>query len=215
MLSPGCSSSGMYEISINFIIQFEECLLSFIIETINADLDCLCLVFKNIECFDDVNQTASADNFFDATIIEKVLRMMSPPSTRRLQKSGATTLRSRATFSRIFCSVFTEGYSCSKVTGNRSRKSSLSTLVPMNRPSSEPLPLVFAVAMTLNPAEGRTNRPIFLRKTPFPSRMLWRQRILLEARSISSRSRIAPRSSASMTGPLCQTVAPSTRRSRQ
>ena len=82
----------------------------------------------------------------------------------------------------------------------------------MNRPSSEPLPLVFAVAMTLKPAVGRTNLPIFLRKTPFPSRIDWRQRILLEARSISSRSRIAPRSSASMTQPLCQTVAPLTRR---
>ena len=133
--------------------------------------------------------------------------MMSAQSERRLQKfSSAQSLF------RILVSIAAEGYSCSKVTGNRSRKASLSTLVPMNRPSSLPLPLVFAVAMTLKPALGRTNLPIFLRKTPFPSRILWRQRILLEARSTSSRSRTAPRSSASMTGPLCQTVAPSTRR---
>ena len=138
--------------------------------------------------------------------------MMSAQSTRRLQKSGATTLSSRATPSKIFNSVAGVGYSCSKVTGNRSRKASLSTLVPMNRPSSLPLPLVFAVAMTLNPLAGSTRRPIFLRNTPFPSRIDWRQRILLLARSISSRSRIAPRWRASMTGPLCQTVSPLTRR---
>ena len=138
--------------------------------------------------------------------------MISAQSTRRLQKSGATTFISRQTLSRILVSWAGVGYSCSKVTGNRSRKASLSTLVPMNRPSSEPLPLVFAVAMTLKPALGRTNFPIFLRKTPFPSSTDWRQRILLEARSISSRSRTAPRSSASMTGPLCQTVLPSIRR---
>ena len=59
---------------------------------------------------------------------------------------------------------------------------------------------------------GLTYLPIFFRNTPLPSRMDWRQRILFEARSISSSSRIAPLWSASMTGPLCHTVAPSTRR---
>ena len=47
--------------------------------------------------------------------------------------------------------------------------------------------------MTLNPLAGAIHRPIFLRKTPFPSRIDWRQRILLLARSISSRSNTAPR----------------------
>ena len=100
----------------------------------------------------------------------------------------------------------------SRVTGNLSRNASLRTLVPMARPSSDPLPLVLAVAITLKPLLGLTYLPIFFRNTPLPSRMDWKQRILFEARSISSSSRIAPLSSASMTGPLCQTVAPSTRR---
>ena len=64
----------------------------------------------------------------------------------------------------------------------------------------------------VKPAAGFTHLPIFFRNTPFPSSMDWRQRILLEAKSISSSNKIAPRSSASMTGPLCKTVAPSTRR---
>ena len=122
--------------------------------------------------------------------------MMSAQSTRRLQKSRSSTPRSRAMPSRIFCSVAGAGYDCSNVTGKRSRNASLSTLVPMNRPSSEPLPLVLAVAITLNPAAGLTQRPIFFKNTPLPSRIDCRHRILLLARSISSRSRIAPRSSA-------------------
>ena len=137
---------------------------------------------------------------------------MSAQSTRRLQNSGATTFRSRATLSRIFCSIAGVGYSCSKVTGNRSRNASLSTLVPIKRPSSLPLPLVLAVAKIWNPSAGFTNLPIFFRKTPLPSKTDWRQRILLEARSISSRSNTAPRWSASITGPLCQTVSPLMRR---
>ena len=133
---------------------------------------------------------------------------MSAQSPNRLQKMSSSS----PDCLRILFSIETVGYSCSKVTGNLSRKASLSTLVPINLPSSEPLPLVFAVASTLNPLAGLTNLPIFLRKRPFPSRTRWRQRILLEARSISSRSSIAPRSSASMTGPLCHTVSPLTRR---
>ena len=49
-----------------------------------------------------------------------------------------------------------QGYSCSKVTGNLSRNASLRTFVPINLPSSEPLPFVLAVATTLNPAAGFT-----------------------------------------------------------
>ena len=56
------------------------------------------------------------------------------------------------------------------------------------------------------------SRPIFLRKTPFPSRMLWRQRILLEARSISSRSKMPSSFECFNDWPLCQTVLPSIRR---
>ena len=111
---------------------------------------------------------------------------------------------------RILVSTVTVGYSCSKVTGNLSRNASLRTFVPTNLPSSEPLPLVLAVAITLNPAAGLTYLPIFLRKTPLPSSTDCKHRILLDARSISSSSKIAPRSSASITGPLCHTVEPST-----
>ena len=82
----------------------------------------------------------------------------------------------------------------------------------MKRPSSLPLPLVLAVAITLKPAAGWIYLPIFFRKIPLPSRIDWRHRILLDARSTSSRSNTAPRSKASMTGPLCQTVSPLTRR---
>ena len=79
---------------------------------------------------------------------------MSPQSTRRLTKSLSLTFRLAATPVRIFFSTEGDGYSCSKVTGNLSRNASLSTLVPINLPSSEPLPLVFAVAIILNPCFG-------------------------------------------------------------
>ena len=80
----------------------------------------------------------------------------------------------------------------------------------MNLPSSDPLPLVLAVATILKPCLGLTNCPIFLRNTPLPSRIDCKHNILLLARSISSSSKIDPLSSASITGPLCQTVSPFT-----
>ena len=110
----------------------------------------------------------------------------------------------------ILISVLTVGYSCSNVTGKRSRNASFNTLVPMKRPSSEPLPLVLAVAMMLKPCLGLMYSPIFLRNTPLPSSMDCRHMILLLAKSISSSSKIAPRSSASITAPLCHTVSPLT-----
>ena len=45
-------------------------------------------------------------------------------------------------------------------------------LVPINLPSSEPCPLVLAVAITLNPGAGLTNLFIFLIKTPEDERFL-------------------------------------------
>ena len=116
------------------------------------------------------------------------------------------------TFFRILFSTEVEGYSCSRVIAKRSRNAELRTLVPIKRPSSDPLPLVFAVAITLNPEDEITFLLIFFRNTPFPSRIDCRHMILLDARSISSRRRIAPFSIASTTGPLCQTVSPSRRR---
>ena len=62
----------------------------------------------------------------------------------------------------------------------------------------------------VTPAAGSTLRPIFLRNTPLPSKMDCKHRILLDARSSSSSNRTAPRCSASITGPLCHTVLPST-----
>ena len=61
------------------------------------------------------------------------------------------------------------GYSCSNVIGKRSRKASLRMLVPINLPSSEPLPLVLAVAIILKPGAGLTNLLIFFKKIDPPS----------------------------------------------
>ena len=141
-----------------------------------------------------------------------VLRMMSAQLARLSQNCSSSTPRLPDTFFSILVSIDTVGYSCSNVKANLSRNASFNTLVPMNLPSSLPLPLVFAVAMILNPDFGFTNLPTFLRNTPLPSSMDWRHRTLLLAKSTSSSSKIAPLSSASTTGPLCQTVAPSTRR---
>ena len=110
---------------------------------------------------------------------------------------------------KIFSSILTLGYFCSNVIGNLSKNASLSTLVPINFPSSLPCPLVLAVAITLNPSAGFTNLLIFLTKIPEPSRIGCKHIILLLARSISSSKRIAPLSIASITGPFCQTVCPS------
>ena len=153
------------EISINFVIQFQKCLLSLIIKTVHTYLNCLRFIVKDTICLNNMNQATSTDNFLNTTIIKGLTNNICP-IRKTLQKSA-----SLQSLFKIFSSIFGVGYSCSKVTGNRSRNASLSTLVPTNRPSSEPLPLVFAVAMTLKPAVGRTNLPIFLRKTPFPSRI--------------------------------------------
>ena len=61
-------------------------------------------------------------------------------------------------------------YENPEVFSNLSRNASLRILVPTKRPSSLPLPLVLAVAIILNPALGVTYLPVFLRKTPLPSR---------------------------------------------
>ena len=133
---------------------------------------------------------------------------MSAQSQRRLQKSCITTECHKDLL--LYCSGrigLLKGY-------RESFKEGFVEHVGSNKPSifRLPLPLVLAVANTLKPSAGVMNLPIFLRKTPLPSRIDWRQRILFEARSISSRSKIAPRWSASVTGPLCQTVSPLTRR---
>ena len=132
---------------------------------------------------------------------------MSAQSARRAQN-----LSSLHNFLRMLVSAATDGYSCSKVKANLSRNASFNTLVPINLPSSDPLPFVLAVATTLNPGAGCTTLPTFFKNTPLPSKMDCKQSILLDARSTSSKSKTAPLSSASMTGPLCHTVSPLTRR---
>ena len=82
----------------------------------------------------------------------------------------------------------------------------------VNRPSSEPRPLVFAVAITLKPSAGVTTCPVFLSKTGLPSRTPCRHMILFVARSISSMSNKQPRSIALMIGPFWKTVSPLMRR---
>ena len=78
----------------------------------------------------------------------------------------------------------------------------------VNLPSSEPLPLVLAVAITLNPGLGSTTSPVFLTSTGFPSRIPCKHIILLVALSTSSSRRTAPLSMALRTGPLENTVSP-------
>ena len=63
--------------------------------------------------------------------------------------------------------------------------------------------LVLAVAITLKPGAGLTNLLIFLRKTLLFSKIGCKHIILLDARSISSRRRIAISSLTSITGLFC------------
>ena len=135
-----------------------------------------------------------------------VLRITCAQSHRRDTKSLSLMFRSSAILVRILFSTVTVGYSCSNVIANLSRNASLRTLVPMNLPSSEPLPLVLAVANTLNPLAGFTYLPSFLRNTPLPSSTDCKQSILFDARSISSRRRIAPVSYTHLTLPTIYSV---------
>ena len=148
------------EISIYLIIQFKKCLLSIIIKTCSADINCLCFIAKDFIGTNDMNQTTSADDFINTTVIESLANNVCP--------INKTTTEIRIPRVSSGCFSLVQGrIILFKVTGNRSRNASLSTLVPMNRPSSEPLPLVFAVAMTLKPALGRINFPIFLGRLHF------------------------------------------------
>ena len=61
----------------------------------------------------------------------------------------------------------------------------------MKRPSSEPLPLVFAVAITLKPVLGLTKRLIFFDINTFTLKNGCKHMILFDARSTSSK-KIAP-----------------------
>ena len=110
--------------------------------------------------------------------------------------------------STIFFSIATLGNFWFTVTVNLSRKASSIIDAAVNLPSSEPLPSVLAVAITLNPGAGLTTSPVFLTRTGLPSKIPCKHIILLVALSISSRSNIAPFSIALRTGPLEKTVSP-------
>ena len=79
---------------------------------------------------------------------------MSPQSTSLEIKSVSVMPRLAAIPPKILFSTEGDGYSCSKVTGNLSRNASFNTLVPINLPSSDPFPLVLAVAIILNQFVG-------------------------------------------------------------
>ena len=89
---------------------------------------------------DDMDQTTSGDQLFDTTIVEGLTDDVCFSQYCKSPQNFSSSHR----LPRILVSVVGVGYSCSKVIGNLSRNSSFRTLVPMNRPSSEPLPLVFA-----------------------------------------------------------------------
>ena len=111
-------------------------------------------------------------------------------------------------FPTIFFSIETDGNFWSIATVNLSRKASSMIVAAVNLPSSEPLPLVLAVAITLKPVAGEIVSPVFLTTTGLPSSIPCRHIILFVALSISSSSRIAPFSIALSTGPLENTVSP-------
>ena len=113
---------------------------------------------------------------------------------------------------RIFFSTLMDGYACSTVIGNRSRNASFNRFVPTNRPSSEPRPLVFAVAKTVNPGLGAIVMPSFLMVSERPSSTGWRHITLGDAKSISSMVMGHPRSIATGIGPSSKTVSPFFRR---
>ena len=109
---------------------------------------------------------------------------------------------------RIFFSTLMDGYACSTVIGNRSRNASFNRFVPTKRPSSEPRPLVFAVANTVNPGFGAIVMPSFLMVNARPSSTGWRHMTLGDAKSISSMVIGQPRSIATGIGPSSKTVSP-------
>ena len=94
------------------------------------------------------------------------------------------------------------------MTVNLSKKASSIIEAAVNLPSSEPLPSVLAVAITLKPGDGSTTSPVFFTRTGLPSKIPCKHMILLVALSISSSNRIAPFSIALRTGPLAKTVSP-------
>ena len=88
-----------YEISINFVIQFQECLLGFIIETIDTDLDCFCLVSKDAVCLDDMDQSAGGDNLIDTAVIEGLADDVCPICKTLAELSVVTEGRENLLFS--------------------------------------------------------------------------------------------------------------------
>ena len=110
------------------------------------------------------NQTTYADNLTDTTIIEGFTNNVCPIH-KTLGEVCIINIKSLSDIIEDFGFLIRVDTPAQRLQGIAQGYPSLSTLVPMNRPSSEPLPLVFAVAMTLKPALGRTNLPIFLRKT--------------------------------------------------
>jgi hypothetical protein len=92
------------EISINFVIKFQESLLGFIIKTIDADLNCLCLILEDTKGTDDVNQTTSADNFFNTTIIEGLADDVCPVY-KTLAEVTVFYTKIQSNAFQIFCSI--------------------------------------------------------------------------------------------------------------
>src|SRR6056300_756474 len=66
------------EVSIHLVIQFQECLLGFIVKAVDANLDCLCLVLENAVGTDNVDQAAGANNFLNTTVIEGLADNITP-----------------------------------------------------------------------------------------------------------------------------------------
>ena len=111
-------------------------------------------------------------------------------------------------FLRIFFSIVADGNFWSTEIVNLSKKASSIIEAAVNLPSSEPLPFVLAVAITLKPFAGSIVSPVFLTRTGLPSSTPCKHIILFVALSISSSRSTAPFSIAFSTGPLQKTVSP-------
>ena len=133
---------------------------------------------------------------------------MSAHVTSLSAKSWSIELNFSMCLRTIFFSMLREANFWSTEIVNLSRNASSMIDAAVNLPSSEPLPLVLAVAITLNPGAGDTISPVFLTKTGFPSNMPCKHMILFVALSISSSNNIAPFSIAFKTGPFEKTVSP-------
>jgi hypothetical protein len=83
---------------INLVIEFQEGSFGFIVKTIDANLNCLCLILEDAVGTDDMNQAAGADDFLNTTIIEGLTNDITPIAPDAYRNLHLLTPRDSATF---------------------------------------------------------------------------------------------------------------------